>query len=104
MFGLGLQELLIVGVVAVVLFGKRLPEVAKSLGSSYREFRQGLGEIQSQMDFTSYSYSRTNRPSYPSPSAADEPEDYDQPTAPKFELPMATETAASEPAAKNPSR
>ena len=57
MFGLGFQELLIVGVVAVVLFGKRLPEVAKSLGASYREFRQGLSEIQSQIDFTGSSYS-----------------------------------------------
>ena len=28
MFGLGIQELIIVGIVAVILFGKRLPEVA----------------------------------------------------------------------------
>ena len=50
MFGLGIQEILIVGAVAVMLFGKRLPEVARSLGGSYRDFRRGLTEIQSQMN------------------------------------------------------
>ena len=91
MFGLGIQELLVVGVVAVVLFGKRLPEVAKSLGSSYRDFRQGLGEIQSQMDFgsTARSVNRSFQ-SKPVPSYRDDSHDFDQPTGPKFELPSAS--------------
>jgi len=85
MFGLGPSELLIVGLVAVLLFGKRLPEVARSLGSSYKEFRKGLNEFQSQMTVDTYrpstSYS-SSRQSYNNDYA-------EEPTAPKFEPPPA---------------
>ena len=90
MFGLGINELLVVGIVAVVLFGKRLPEVAKSLGASYRDFRQGLSEIQSQMDLgsTTRSFNRSYL-SKPTPSYRDDSNDFDRPAGPKFELPAA---------------
>jgi len=46
MFGLGYQELLIILVIVLVLFGaKRLPDLAKSLGSSVKEFKKGVTEI-----------------------------------------------------------
>ncbi|MBC8356614.1 MAG: twin-arginine translocase TatA/TatE family subunit [Planctomycetes bacterium] len=83
MFGLGFQELMIVGIVAVLLFGKRLPEVAKSLGSSYSQFRKGLNDLQSSID---YSDSYTP-PKSASASSYDDYDDYDEPTAPKFEPP-----------------
>ncbi len=35
-------EWIVVGVVALLLFGKRLPGVAKSLGQAMHEFRSGL--------------------------------------------------------------
>lgn len=84
MFGLGFQELAIIGIVAVLLFGKRLPEVAKSLGHSYREFRKGLTDIQSTVDFSD---TYTPPSSYSSASPYDDYDDYDEPTAPKFEPP-----------------
>lgn len=88
MFGLGMYELIIIGVVAVLLFGKRLPEVAKSLGKSYSEFRRGLSDIQSHMDVTSDIYSATSSSSsYSSEGSYDEYDDYDEATAPKFEPP-----------------
>jgi len=44
MFGLGPMELMIVGVIAVLLFGKRLPEVGRSMGKGIVEFKKGLRE------------------------------------------------------------
>jgi sec-independent protein translocase protein TatA len=47
MFGLGYQELLIILVIVLVLFGaNRLPELARSLGSSVKEFKKGVTEAQ----------------------------------------------------------
>ena len=45
MRGLGWPELVIILVVVIVLFGAaRLPLIARSIGSSAREFRKGFGE------------------------------------------------------------
>ena len=83
MFGLGFQELALVGVVAVLLFGKRLPEVARSLGNSYSQFRRGLTDMQSTFDYTDLGGS--SKPTHSSPTT--DYDDYDEPTAPKFEPP-----------------
>ena len=45
MFGLGYQELLIILVIVLILFGgSKLPELARSLGSSVKEFKKGVSE------------------------------------------------------------
>ena len=45
MFGLGYQELLIILVIVLILFGaNRLPELARSLGSSVKEFKKVVNE------------------------------------------------------------
>ena len=47
MFGLGYQELLIILVIVLILFGaNRLPELAKSLGSSVKEFKKGVTDAE----------------------------------------------------------
>ncbi len=46
MFGLGYQELLIILVIVLILFGaQRLPDLARSLGSSVKEFKKGVNEL-----------------------------------------------------------
>lgn len=94
MFGLGFQEMLIVGVVAILLFGKRLPEVAKTAGKYYRDFRKSLTDLQSQVDFSD-TFNSTPSPSRhrnekPKRIYAD---DYEEVSAPKFIPPPAEKPA-----------
>ena len=42
MFGLGLGELLIVLVILMILFSRRLPDLGDSLGKGVRRFRKSL--------------------------------------------------------------
>jgi sec-independent protein translocase protein TatA len=50
---LGMMEMLVVMGVAVLLFGKRLPEVGRSLGKGIIEFKKGLRGIEDDLDFSS---------------------------------------------------
>jgi sec-independent protein translocase protein TatA len=43
-------HLMLIGVVAILLFGNRLPEVARSLGRSVNEFKRGLKEVKEDFD------------------------------------------------------
>lgn len=54
MFNIGYAEMAVILVVAVLMFGKRLPEVARSVGQSYQQFRKGLSEIQNTITTDDY--------------------------------------------------
>ena len=50
-FGMpGWQELLILGVIGLLIFGKRLPEVGRSIGKGIVEFKKGLAGIDEEVD------------------------------------------------------
>ncbi len=46
----GTQEWIIVGLIAVVLFGSRLPKLARSLGLSLGQFKKGLKNVKEEVD------------------------------------------------------
>lgn len=49
--GVGFQEILVIGAVLLVLFGaKRVPEFMKGLGKGVKEFKDGVKEVQKDIE------------------------------------------------------
>lgn len=88
-FGIGPPELLLFGIIALLLFGKRLPEVARSLGKGITEFKKGIHGIEDEVKTATYHQS--SPPRRPQP-ADDEPQEL---TAPKFEPPTSEPVSAT---------
>lgn len=80
--GIGPMEMIIFGVIALLLFGKRLPEVARSLGKGIVEFKKGVRGIEDDMDDN-----MSKRSSQPQSRPIPE-DDRAEVTAPKFEPPQ----------------
>jgi sec-independent protein translocase protein TatA len=85
MFGLGGAEMLALLILGVLLFGKKLPEVGKSLGRSLVEFKKGLQGIEDEVA------GHVNRPAEIAP--APRPPQRIAATAPKFVEPAETNVA-----------
>jgi sec-independent protein translocase protein TatA len=49
-FNLGGGEMLVIGLIALLLFGMRLPKLARSLGQSVNEFKQGMKDPPQPID------------------------------------------------------
>jgi sec-independent protein translocase protein TatA len=51
MFGLGTQEIVLILIILLLLFGaNKLPELARSLGVSVREFKKAMKDIEDTED------------------------------------------------------
>lgn len=85
---LSVPELMIIGVVAVLLFGSKLPSVARSLGKSMSEFKRGMQDLQNE-------FHQADSPRSASARRYHEIDDRDEATAPKFEPPAAEPTLES---------
>ncbi len=81
---LGLMEMIVVMGVAVLLFGKRLPEVGRSLGKGIIEFKKGLRGVEDEFDITSGSSTSSRRFEDRGSSTSN---DYNASSVPKFEPP-----------------
>jgi len=80
---LGAPEMVVILIVGVLLFGKRLPEVGRSLGKGIVEFKKGLKGDEEENDDASH---RQERP---------RADDRVQMEAPKFEIPSEPRKDAS---------
>ena len=79
--GVGPYEMMLVGFIALLLFGKKLPDVARSFGKSVTEFKKGMQGFQDEMrEATSTTPTSTYR-ELPAPAETQAPQ------APKFEAP-----------------
>lgn len=83
--GMSYSELLFFGAIALLLFGAKLPEVARTMGGKYRQIRGQLNDLQKEFSIDTYEPPRKSI-NY---SAKEEEESPAAPqsTAPKFTPP-----------------
>ena len=85
MFGLGYQEMMAFGVIALMLFGSKLPEVARNFGASYRELRKHLDSFQREFHNWEHTEPASKKPAFTPETERIEP------ATPKFIPPPPTD-------------
>ncbi|MEM9420196.1 MAG: twin-arginine translocase TatA/TatE family subunit [Planctomycetota bacterium] len=70
----GPMEWIIIGIIGVLIFGKRLPSVGKSLGQGIVEFKKGLSGVKDELDDAVSATKSLDDPSATNTSTMDAPE------------------------------
>lgn len=92
--GMGYGEMLLVGFIALLLFGKKLPEVARSLGKGVTEFKKGIQGLEEEIrETTTTQYNELPHST-----------DTQTPQAPKFEPPTSPPTDADTASTGDPAK
>jgi sec-independent protein translocase protein TatA len=65
----GLPELIVIAIIALLLFGRRLPEVMRNLGKGIVEFKRGVRGLEDQVEQQSTALP-PQAPRYESPAPA----------------------------------
>jgi sec-independent protein translocase protein TatA len=80
--GIGTTEMVAFGVLALMLFGSKLPEVAKNLGGTYRQLKRNVDDFKREF----HAVDTYEPPKIQPKSDLDEPQIVET-SAPKFEIP-----------------
>jgi len=60
----GVTEWIVIGAIGLLIFGKRLPEVGRSLGKGIVEFKKGLAGIDEDITTATNANNQPNRSQY----------------------------------------
>ncbi len=93
MFGnLNPMEVMVVVGIAILLFGKRLPEVGRSLGKGIVELKRGIRGLEEEFRFDEHSVKAAYKP-----ETTHTPSDLVESSVPKFEPPTAAPVRQADP-------
>ena len=94
---LGLTEIIVLAVIGILLFGRKLPEISKYLGKSIIEFKKGMRGLEDNLD-GDYTSNAHQPSAHPQPTEAIRPPQRVVATAPKFEdAPASTHVTSNPP-------
>ncbi len=91
MFGLGPVEIVVIGALAVMLYGKKLPEVGRSVGQSIAELRRQWTAISRDLDVAAHLEGRDPRPARPARRFDDDAVGAASVSSPRFDPPVESE-------------
>ena len=80
--GIGTTEMVAFGVLALMLFGSKLPEVARNLGGTYRGLKRNVDDFKREFQ----AVETYEPPKHHAKIQSDEPQIVES-SAPKFEIP-----------------
>jgi sec-independent protein translocase protein TatA len=87
MFGLGPLEIVAIGALAVMLYGKKLPDVGRTVGQSIGELRKQWTAISRELDVSAHLEGRDVRPARPARRFEDDVVGAGSVSAPRFDPP-----------------